>query len=156
MVQFQWLLQGDCHHRMKMGTVVPQELAVSLLLQESSAVRTGGTPATQHGSRLWYCHLLVQPHMFHSLIGQLLYVLWMSTRCPISMVGGACHTSACELQPLLPTSLQLTCVHFSVPFDVWRPKYLVLDLVSRPTQSIGQSAAGGLVQTSNRMGSNQL
>lgn len=178
-METQWLLQGDCYYRMKMGTVVPQELAVSLLLQGSSAVRMGGTPVTQYGSRLWYCHihLLVQPHMFHSLIAQLLYVLWYSiglgscfshvwfclsralaVQSLWLMVSlcSASHTSACEFQPLLPISLQLFCVHFSGPFDVWRLKYLVLDLVSLPTQSIGQSAAGGLVQTSNRMGNIQL
>ena len=144
-MQTQWLLQGDCHHRMKVGTVVPQELAVSLLLQGSSAVRMGGTPATQHGSQFLHCHvhLLVQPHMFHSLNGQLLCVLWysiglgscfsqvwfslsqalavQSLRLIVSLCS-ACHTSACELQPLLPISLQLICVYFSVPFDVWRPR----------------------------------
>ena len=57
---------------------------------------------------------------------------------------------------LLPISQQLVLLHFSVPFDVWRPRYLVLDLVSCPTQSIGQLAARGLVQKSNRMGNNQL
>ena len=140
-MQTQWLLQGDCHHRIKMGTVVPQELAVSLLVQGSFAVRMGGTSATQHGSQFWHCHvhLLVQPHMFHSVIGQLLCVLWYSiglgscfshvwfclsqalaVQSLWLMVSlcSACHTSACELQPLLPISLQLVCVHFSVPFDV--------------------------------------